>query len=192
MIPAFSACTESPEPGMSTRSTVSAIPVTSTSLWPAPTVSTNTTSFPDASSRSTAWSVVSARPPRWPRVPIERMYTPGSVKWSESRMRSPRSAPRENGLDGSTDTTPTVLLLLAEQAHERADQRRLADARRPRDADDRCPAGPRIELADERVRERVAVLDQRDRARERPPVTRPHALGSSSSVHCRLAATRAI
>ena len=73
MIPAFSACTESPEPGMSTSRTVSAIPVTSTSLCPAPTVSTKTTSLPDASSRSTAWSVVSASPPRCPRVPIERM-----------------------------------------------------------------------------------------------------------------------
>jgi hypothetical protein len=36
------------------------------------------------------------------------MYTPGSVKWSASRMRSPRSAPFENGLEGSTETTPTV------------------------------------------------------------------------------------
>ena len=32
MIPAFSACTESPEPGISTSSTVSAILITSTSL----------------------------------------------------------------------------------------------------------------------------------------------------------------
>ena len=31
-----------------------------------------------------------------PRVPIERMKTPGSRK-SESRMRSPRSAPFEKG-----------------------------------------------------------------------------------------------
>jgi hypothetical protein len=54
MIPAFKACTESPEPGMRTSTTESAIPVTSTSLCPAPTVSTKTTSFPAASSRSTA------------------------------------------------------------------------------------------------------------------------------------------
>ena len=108
MIPAFSACTESPEPGMRTRSTASAIPVTSTSLWPAPTVSTKTTSFPAASRRSTACKVVSASPPRCPRVPIDRMYTPGSKKWSVRRILSPRSAPREKGLEGSTDTTPTV------------------------------------------------------------------------------------
>jgi hypothetical protein len=42
MIPAFSAWIESPEPGISTSSTVSATPITSTSLCPVPTVSTNT------------------------------------------------------------------------------------------------------------------------------------------------------
>ena len=107
MIPAFSAWIESPEPGMSTSSTVSAIPITSTSLWPVPTVSTKTTSLPAASRSSTACSVASARPPRWPRVPIERMKIPGSRKCSASRMRSPSKAPCENGLDGSTETTPT-------------------------------------------------------------------------------------
>ena len=109
MIPAFRACTASPEPGMSTSSTVSAIPITSTSLCPAPTVSRKTTSLPAASSTSSACSAASARPPRWPRVPIERMKTSGSRKWSLSRMRSPSSAPCENGLEGSTETTPTVI-----------------------------------------------------------------------------------
>ena len=46
MIPAFSACTESPEPGISTSTTVSAIESTPTSLWPVPTVSRKTTSLP--------------------------------------------------------------------------------------------------------------------------------------------------
>ena len=64
MIPAFSAWIESPEPGISTSSTVSATRATSTSLWPVPTVSTNTTSLPAASSSSSACSVASARPPR--------------------------------------------------------------------------------------------------------------------------------
>ena len=64
MIPAFSACTESPEPGISTSTTVSAIESTPTSLWPVPTVSRKTTSLPDASSSSSACSVDSARPPR--------------------------------------------------------------------------------------------------------------------------------
>jgi hypothetical protein len=36
------------------------------------------------------------------------MKTPGSRKWSESRIRSPSRAPCVNGLDGSTEMTPTV------------------------------------------------------------------------------------
>ena len=177
MIPAFNAWTESPEPGISTSSTVSAIPITSTSLWPAPTVSSRTTSLPAASSRSAACSVASASPPRWPRVPIERMKTPGSRKWSESRIRSPSSAPCVNGLDGSTEITPDRRVRLPHVPDERADQRRLADAGRPGDADDERRAGLRVELADELVRERVAVLDQRDRPGERAPVAAPHAVG---------------
>ena len=172
MIPAFSAWTESPEPGISTSTTVSAIPITSTSLWPVPTVSRKTTSLPAASSTSSAWSVASARPPRWPRVPIERMKTPGSRKWSVRRMRSPSSAPCVNGLDGSTEITPTVWSCAADVADERADQARLADAGRAGDADRVGAAGVRVELADELVGERVAVLDEGDRARERAPVAR--------------------
>ena len=45
MIPAFSACTESPDPGCSASTIVSAIESTPTSLWPMPTVSRKTTSF---------------------------------------------------------------------------------------------------------------------------------------------------
>ena len=50
MIPAFSACTESPEPGIRTSTTSSAMLITSTSLCPVPTVSRKTTSVPAASS----------------------------------------------------------------------------------------------------------------------------------------------
>ena len=46
MIPAFSAWIESPEPGISASTTVSAIERTPTSLWPVPTVSRKTTSLP--------------------------------------------------------------------------------------------------------------------------------------------------
>src|SRR5438876_266542 len=60
---------------MSTSSTVSAMPITSTSLWPAPTVSTKIMSFPAASRTRTAWSAASASPPRWPRVPSRRRAT---------------------------------------------------------------------------------------------------------------------
>ena len=40
---------------------------------------------------------------------MERMKTPGSVKWSARRMRSPSTAPRVKGLVGSTLTTATRL-----------------------------------------------------------------------------------
>ena len=50
MIPAFSAWIESPEPGISASTTVSAIESTPTSLCPVPTVSRKTTSLPAASS----------------------------------------------------------------------------------------------------------------------------------------------
>ena len=130
MIPAFSACTASPEPGMQRRARPCrrsrARPI---SLWPVPTVSRKTTSLPDASRRSSAWSVASASPPAWPRVPIERMKTPGSRKCSASRIRSPSSAPWVNGLDGSTEMTPDRPAARADAGDERRDQARLADAR---------------------------------------------------------------
>ena len=93
-------------------------------------------------------------------------------------MRSPRSAPRENGLDGSTETTPTVRSPARRVLDERADQGRLADAGRPGDADHAAPPRLRIELADERIGERVAVLDQGDRPSERAPVSRSHTASS--------------
>ncbi len=104
--PAFSAWIESPEPGWSTSTTVSATDATSTSLCPTPTVSSSSTSLPEASSTSSACSVASLTPPRCPRVLIERMKTPGSRKWSVRRIRSPSTAPCVNGLEGSTETTP--------------------------------------------------------------------------------------
>ena len=170
MIPAFNACTESPEPGISTSSTVSAIPITSTSLCPAPTVSSRTRSLPAASSRSAACSVASASPPRWPRVPIERMKTPGVEEVvGEPDPVAEQRALRERArrVDRDDADRPARLPHVAD---ERADQRRLADARRAGDADDERRARLRVEVADELVRERVAVLDERDRPRERAPV----------------------
>ena len=177
MIPAFSACTESPEPGISTSRTVSATPITSTSLCPAPTVSRKITSFPAASSTSIACSVDSASPPRCPRVPIDRMKTPGSRKWSASRIRSPSSAPCVNGLDGSTEITPTESSCCADVADERADQRRLSDPGRPGHADRVRPPRLRVEVADDFVGERVGVLDEGDRARQRTRVAGADARG---------------
>ena len=143
---------------------------------PTPTVSRKTTSLPDASSSSSACSVDSARPPAWPRVPIERMKTPGSRKWSASRIRSPSSAPCVNGLDGSTETTPTVLPCARTWPTSAAIRLDLPDAGRAGEADRVRAAGHRIQLAHERGRRRVAVLDERDRARERARVAGADAL----------------
>ena len=106
--PALSAWIESPEPGISTSTIESAWSITSTSAWPTPTVSRNTSSLPAASISSAACSAASASPPSAPRVAIERMNTPGSRKCSDSRIRSPSSAPPRNGELGSIDSTATV------------------------------------------------------------------------------------
>src|SRR4029079_14855594 len=68
-------------------------------------------------------------------------------------------------------------LALPHVAGERADQGRLAHARRPRDADDESRARLGVEDADELVRERIAVLDQRDRTSERAPVAAADTVG---------------
>ena len=60
---------------------------------------------------------------------------------------------------------------------DRADERRLAGARRAREADDGGVAGVRIDLADELPAGGVVVLDERDRAGERAPVAVEQALG---------------
>ena len=86
---------------------VSAVPATSTSDCPTPTVSSSTTSQPAASSTRSACGAAHDSPPRWPREAIERMKTSGSAAWSDIRIRSPSSAPPENGDDGSTASTPT-------------------------------------------------------------------------------------
>ena len=73
MTPAFSAWIESPLPGISTSTTVSAWSMMSTSACPTPTVSRKTSSLPLASIRSAACKVASDRPPSEPRLAIERM-----------------------------------------------------------------------------------------------------------------------
>ena len=153
------------------------MPITSTSPCPAPTVSRKSRSLPDASSTSIACSVASASPPRWPRVPIERMKTSGSRKWSLRRMRSPSSAPCVNGLDGSTEIDADALLLLAHVADERADQATTCRRRAGPVTPTRTAAGVGIDVADDSYASGVAVLDERDRARERALVARAHAGG---------------
>ena len=177
MMPAFSACTESPEPGISTSRTVSATPITSTSLCPAPTVSRKITSFPPASSTSIDCNVDSAIPPRCPRVPIDRMKTPGieEVIGEPDPVTEQRSV-RERARRVDRDH-PDGQLLLADVANERADQGRLADAGRPGHADRVRPPRLRVDVPDDLVRERVGVLDEGDRARQRTRVAGADARG---------------
>ena len=117
--PALSACTESPEPGISTSTTVSALVATSTSLWPTPTVSSSSTSLPEASSTSSACSVASEIPPRWPRVDIERMNTPGIEEVvAEPDPVAQHGAVRERA--GWVDRDHADgLLVAAQQRHQR-------------------------------------------------------------------------
>src|SRR5207248_1587930 len=64
---------------------------------------------------------------------------------------------------------------LTDVREQGADQRRLADTGRPGHADHVRAAGLGIEVADDVVGERVGVLDERDRARERSTVAFAHA-----------------
>jgi len=79
---------------------------------------------------SAAWSAASLSPPSAPRLAIERMNTPGSRKWSVSRIRSPSNAPLVNGDDGSIDSTAIERPPLALQLDQRSQQGRFADSGR--------------------------------------------------------------
>src|SRR5579884_1627262 len=67
---------------------------------------------------------------------------------------------------------PDVRAAGAHDADQRGDEARLADAGRPREADGVRAPRLRVQIAHDLVGERIAVLDERDRARERAPVTR--------------------
>ena len=105
--PAFRAWTSSPMPGTNISTVTSARRATSTSSWPTPTVSISTTSQPAASRIVTTSCAVGASPPSWPRVAMLRMKTPSSPARVCIRILSPRIAPPENGLVGSTAIMPT-------------------------------------------------------------------------------------
>ena len=135
MIPAFSAWIESPEPGISTSTTVSATPITSISLWPVPTVSRKTRSLPGRveeqqrlQRRLGEPAEVAARAHRADEdARVEEVVgQPDAV--AEQRAVRER-ARRVDGDDADG------LLEPAHVAEERADQARLADAGRPGDAD---------------------------------------------------------
>ena len=133
--PALLACTESPQPGFTTTTVVSAAPATSTSTWPTPTVSITIQGHPAASRTRTASRVASESPPRWPRVAIERMNTPSSVAWSDIRTRSPRMAPPREGRRRVDGEHGDRVALSPGDAQQGVGEGRLAGAGRAGDAD---------------------------------------------------------
>ena len=96
-----------------------------------------------------------------------RMNTPASPACACMRTRSPRIAPPVNGLVGSTATTPTVRPAARSSRDQPIDERALARAGRPGDADEIRAAGVRRRCR--RIRSRAGrrlVFDERDRARD--------------------------
>jgi hypothetical protein len=71
---------------------------------------------------------------------------------------------RRRGVDGDDADSPLLRPHVADECRE---ERGLADARRARHSDRVRASRLRIEVVDDVVGERVAVLDQRDRACER-------------------------
>ena len=178
MIPAFSAWTESPEPGISTSRTVSAIPITSTSLCPAPTVSRKTRSLPgrvedeqrlERRLRETAEMAARAHRADEDARVEEVVGEPDAI----AEQRALRERARR------VDGDHADRLLRARGRGGRAPLIRLdlPTPGRAGDADRVRAAGLRVDVADELVGERVAVLDERDRARERARVARADAGG---------------
>ena len=108
-MPALIAWMSSPKPGTNTTKVVSAFLTISTSDCPTPTVSMITRSMPNASINLTTSAVFLDNPPRLPRVPILRIKTFSFNVKSFIRIRSPKMAPPENGLVGSTATMPILL-----------------------------------------------------------------------------------
>ena len=177
MIPAFNACTESPEPGISTRSTVSAIPITSISLWPGADrleqdeiLARRVEQERRLQGRLRQTAEVAARPHRADEdLGVEEVVREADPV---AEQRSLRERARRVDRDHAHRPPQT-----AHVPDERAHERRLADAGRPGDADHEAAPGLAVELAYEVERDRVAVLDQRDRARESAPVARANAGG---------------
>ena len=178
MIPAFSAWIESPEPGMSTSTTVSAWSMTSTSAWPTPTVSRK--------------HVVLARGVHEQRGLQRRLAEPAE------RAAVGHRADEDAGVEevvGQADAVAQQRAVgerrrrvdrqhrdlrgpaVAAELRQRADERRLAGAGRAGEADDRGAARVRVDLADELPARRVVVLDERDGPRQRALVAVEQALG---------------
>ena len=121
-------------------------------------------------------------PPRWPRLASERMNTPSSSSVAVMRMRSPRMAPPDTGLEGSTAMMPTVLPWRAHVLGVGVDQRRLARPRRPREADHQCVPKVRLHRLQQARRGGGQPFQLGDRARYGAPLARAHALDQAGQV----------
>ena len=178
MTPALSAWIESPDPGISTSTTVSAWSMMSTSAWPTPTVSSSTRSRPEASISSAACSAASLSPPSAPRLAIERMNTPGIeevVGEADPVAEQGALGERRRGVDREHGDRPLPLALeLRDRVRAASTCRRPGGPVKPMIGG---PPGLRIDLADELPALGIVVLDERDRPRQRAPVAVEQALG---------------
>ena len=112
-------------------------------------------------------------------MPIDRMKTSGIEEVVGQPDPVAEQRPCENGLDGSTDTTPTDWSsprTWRTSAEISVDLPTPGGRRRTR---------ARVEVADDLVGERIGVLDERDRARERALVAARTPAASVSRVHSR-------
>ena len=115
-MPAFMNCSESPEPGWTQNTTVSATPATSVSDWPTPTVSISTRSNSARITHHGGQRLVGQ-----PAQPVARRHRahedcPRRRESWTMRTRSPSSAPPLALDEGSTAITPTVLPSLRQAA----------------------------------------------------------------------------
>ena len=153
---------------------------TAVSLWPTPTVSITITSKPAASQASAASRVRRVTPPSVAPAGDGRMKASGA--WARRCMRvlSPRIEPPERRLEGSTASTATwwpCSITCAPSASIRVD---LPAPGVPEMPSSHRVAGRRQQALEQPLRLLLVIglprFDQRDRARQRPPVAVQDAL----------------
>ena len=183
--PALIACTSSPISGASSTTVVSAAAATSTSLWPVPTVSSRTMSKPrgvehrrrDRRRRREAARVAARRHRADEHAVVARVRLhPDPVAEQRAAGDRRRRVDRHH-----RDRAPG----LAQRGDQRRDERRLAGARRPGDADEVRAAGQRVQAAQRVLGDRRVVLDGRQQAREGAAVARPGGVGEGRGARRR-------
>ena len=132
----------------------------------------NTSGKPAASSTATVAVVDRDSPPCCPRVASDRMNTPSSsrVALHPHPIAQQRAARERAGRIDGHDRHP--LAAAARHAHQRVDQRRLADARRPGHADHERPPAVGVDRAQRRPRARQVVVERAHQRRRRDQVAR--------------------